>query len=307
METEYTYTCPNCSKECSVVESMIGQSLTCPSCLQEFFATPPASPTPQTLEGAQAGFQLPKKLPFFKSGRRKILEGRYRELMAAGPMEDSAEDELIVLAISLGLAKEEVARIRREHFLEEFGPIQRRMESSFVVTDDDLSAIAEIERRHGFKAKLEGTASLFRAIYLLESAGTLPTPIATNLMLDKDELAYFSISTTWHQPRVHTHGYSGTSVSIPTGIKGVRFRFGGYTPIRAEEMTPLASGILYVTSERLLFNGNTRNTTIILKKIVDGHVYSDSLRVEKSTGKPDLFSMDAGHARYILSLIGALK
>ena len=72
-------------------------------------------------------------------------------------------------------------------------------------------------------------------------------------------------------------------------------------------MTALSSGMLYVTTERILFNGESRNTSITLKKIVDGHVFSDALRIEKNSGKPDLFSMSAGNARYTLSLIGALK
>jgi hypothetical protein len=96
-------------------------------------------------------------------------------------------------------------------------------------------------------------------------------------------------------------------VSIPSGIKGVRFRFGGYTPIKSEEMTPLSTGLLHVTSKRLLFNGERRNTTINLTKIVDGHVYADALRIEKSTGKPDLFTMPPVQGRYILGLIGKLR
>ena len=72
-------------------------------------------------------------------------------------------------------------------------------------------------------------------------------------------------------------------------------------------MTPLSSGNLFITSARLLFNGNSRNTTINLKKIVDCHVFSDSLKIEKDTGKPDLFSMNAAQARYIQALIGVLK
>jgi hypothetical protein len=90
-------------------------------------------------------------------------------------------------------------------------------------------------------------------------------------------------------------------------LRGVHFRFGGYTPIKSEEMTPLSGGLLYVTSKRLLFNGQSRNTTITLKKIVDGHVYTDSLKIEKSTGKPDLFAMSSFEARYILGLVGKLK
>ena len=72
-------------------------------------------------------------------------------------------------------------------------------------------------------------------------------------------------------------------------------------------MTVLSAGTLLVTSKRLLFEGASRNTTISLKKIVNGHVYSDCVKVEKNTGKPDLFSMNAAQARFVLSLIGVLK
>ena len=72
-------------------------------------------------------------------------------------------------------------------------------------------------------------------------------------------------------------------------------------------MTPLAGGTLFVTSKRLLFSGDSRNTTIGLKKIVDGHVFSDCVKIEKSTGRPDLFSMNAAQARLVLSLVGVLK
>ena len=155
---------------------------------------------------------------------------------------------------------------------------------------------------------LTGDADTFRAIYLVETKGQLPPTLATDMMLDANESVYYSVPTTWHQPRVKKLGYSGASLSLPTGIKGVRYRFGSYTPINSsEEMTPLTSGTLYVTSKRLLFNGETRNTAISLAKILDCHMYADALKVEKSTGKPDLFSMGLPQARYILALIGALK
>jgi hypothetical protein len=75
----------------------------------------------------------------------------------------------------------------------------------------------------------------------------------------------------------------------------------------AAQITALSAGTLFITSKRLLFSGDARSTTIGLKKIVDGHVYSDCLKIEKNTGKPDFFSMDAAQARFILSLVGALK
>jgi hypothetical protein len=46
MGTEYDYTCPNCAKECSVDESLVGQKIICAFCSKEFLATPPAQPLP---------------------------------------------------------------------------------------------------------------------------------------------------------------------------------------------------------------------------------------------------------------------
>ena len=258
-------------------------------------------------EGFHSHLPLPEKLPFFKSGRIKILEEGFDALASDGEIDDNDNAELKHLANSLQLDLSDLSKIRRDKFLREIEPIKRRMEATFMLTDEDMEKIQRIEKKYAVNASMAGTSDMFRAIYLVESKGQLPPSIDTSLMLNSNEVVYYSISTTWHQTRVKNHGYSGTSASIPSGISGVRFRFGGYTPIRSEEMTPLSSGILYVTSERLLFNGDARNATIKLKKIVDGHVFSDSLKVEKDTGKPDLFSMSPPEARYILSLIGALK
>ena len=72
--------------------------------------------------------------------------------------------------------------------------------------------------------------------------------------------------------------------------------------IRRRRLKPAPS-----SRKKLGTNGDSRNTTISLQKIVDGHVFSDCVKVEKSTGKPDLFTMNAAQARFVLSLVGVLK
>lgn len=42
-------------------------------------------------------------------------------------------------------------------------------------------------------------------------------------------------------------------------------------------------------------------------RIVDCEIFSDALRIEKSSGKPDFFTMNPLCARHIVALIGALK
>jgi DNA-directed RNA polymerase subunit RPC12/RpoP len=304
----YDYTCPNCSKECLVEESSVGQNITCPNCSKEFFATlpeaPPSAP-PQTAQ--EPHLTVLDKLPFFKTHRRKLLEEKFDELLRAGPIDDDAERVLIAFALSINLETSDFAQLRKERFEAEYAPIKQSIETTMWLTDENIEGQHQLEKKYGIHANLAGEGSLCREIYLLEAKGQLPLPVATGLMLDAKEVAYYSVTTTWHQSRVSNRGYSGTSVSIPTGITGVRFRFGGYTPIKSEVMTPLSSGELYITSKRLLFEGENRNTTVNLSKIMDGHLYADALKIEKSTGKPDLFSMSVGQGRYILALIGKLK
>ena len=289
--------------------SLTGQNVACPSCKAEFFATSPEPVEPAVPQNPAPSFTPPAKLPFFKSGRRKILEQRLQDLMLAnnGTMTDDVEVELNKDGIALGLPATEGSELLKEHFLRDLEPIKRRMESSFVMTDDDIAAIEQLKTQYNVRAALGGTADLFRSIYLTESTGNLPAPIETDLMLDAGERAFYSVESVWHQTRVHSRGYSGTSVGLPTGIKGVRFRFGGYTPIKTEDITALSRGTLFLTSNRLLFNGDSKNTTVSLKKVIDGHIFSDCLRIDKSTGKPDFFSMNPAQARYILAMIGALK
>jgi hypothetical protein len=309
MEAEYTYTCPRCLKKSTIPESAVGENITCAACSLEFIASPALLAQSDGLVQPQTPkFVLPAKLPFFKSGRRKILEERFQQMIAGvRVIDDDAEKELEQTSVTLGLKPQDATSLINEGFTREFENIKRRMESSFLMTDEDIAETESLKRKYNVRLNLQGNASLFRAIYLLEVKRELPVPVAVDLMLDANELCHYDIATTWHQSRVQTRGYSGTSVSVPTGVRGVRFRFGGYTPVRTEQMTPLSSGTLYVTSKRLLFNGESRNTTIALKKIVGGHMFSECMRIEKSTGKPDLFSMDAPHARYVLSLIGVLR
>jgi curved DNA-binding protein CbpA len=295
-----------------------------------------------------------RKRPFLMDAKRRVLAGRYTELVADGAFDKRDEQELRFVAAFLGLDVAEVARVRREgaHLLlanrlnqmlsagtlnskdlqelrrlakseglqdgavdqllstrasEEFRPVLARMRTSLTMTDQDVRILQGIERKYRCRINLGEESTLYRQTFLLESTWNLPQPIPTSLMLDGGEVAYFSVPTRWHQSRVQAYGYAGVSVSLPTGIRGVRFRFGGYTPIRSEELTCLSEGALYVTSARLLFKGNTRNTAITVGRIVDCQIFSDALKVEKSTGKPDFFTMEPRYARYVVALVGALK
>ena len=222
---------------------LCGVRTPCPSCNS-------AVTIPARQANDQALIIVPTKLPFLKSHRKKVLEAKVSELVSLGPIDQSIEAKLQDFAVALGLEKQDATAVLIRRFTTEFEPIKKRMESSFVLTDYDVGEIETLKKKYNLNLTLSGTAPLFRTIYLLEAKHELPQPIRVDVFLEPNETCYFEIATTWHQSRAQTRGYFGTSVSLPTGVRGVRFRFGGYTPVRTEQITALSAGTLLVTSRR---------------------------------------------------------
>jgi hypothetical protein len=210
--------------------------------------------------------------------RRRNLDEKLAELVADGEFSKEDEKALTALVLEHGFTESFTAELLRQKFTEEFLPIKRRMEQTFVMTDSDLAEIERLKKKYDIQLTLEGNAELFRTIYLVEFYGRLPEPIDPPLMLNNGETAYCAIQTRWNQVQ-------------------------GSTGMHKE----LARGVLYVSSDRLLFCGDLRNTSIVLKRIVGCGIYSDCVKITKSTGKPDYFAMQAQHARYVQALVKALK
>ena len=74
------YTCPTCEANCSVAPDLACLNVVCPSCGQEFTATPPDS---------AADLQLPETVPFFKSGKLEILKNHLNKLTSDGELSKS--------------------------------------------------------------------------------------------------------------------------------------------------------------------------------------------------------------------------
>ncbi len=313
-ETSITYTCPICAKECSVAQSLTGQNVVCPNCNQEFYASPldVKSVEPDEL-AARNRYTLPAKLPFFKSGRKHLLAKHFADLVTREKYDEEGKRELACMAADLGLTQSDLvevqsglAKLQRKRADQEFQPIKQRIQSSLMLTDEDEKAIRKLEEKYGIRGLLGEFTKIYRANYIMATKGRLPSPIQTGLMLDESELVYHQIRTTWHQSRVNNYSFAGPSLSIPI-VKGLRYRMASYDVARTEAMTPLSKGVLYVTSKRLLFVGESRNTSINLSRVVNFQIFKDALKVEKSTGKPDLFSMDVADAGYITTMIGLLR
>ena len=90
------YTCPNCEANCSVAPDMVCLNVVCPSCGQEFTATPPDS---------AADLQLPDAIPFFKSGKLEIIKNHLNKLILDGELGKSDEIALTRAALMVANIK----------------------------------------------------------------------------------------------------------------------------------------------------------------------------------------------------------
>lgn len=96
--------------------------------------------------------------------------------------------------------------------------------------------------------------------------GYLPE-IHLPINLQKGETGYFHASSvTLYEPRaVRSGGYGGGSVRI---AKGVTIHSGRFNSESHDEWRPIATGNLYVTDKRIIFDGDMKNRVIKLADVL---------------------------------------
>jgi hypothetical protein len=72
--------------------------------------------------------------------------------------------------------------------------------------------------------------------------------------------------------------------------------------VTREQLVRLDSGRLYVTNKRLLFNGNAKNISLKLTKVLDVERYSDGIRVDKDSGR-DAFFLTSADSEILAAVI----
>jgi hypothetical protein len=145
---------------------------------------------------------------------------------------------------------------------------------------------------YSFQEESQQIIDGYKENWNLENLPLVPIEVAINLK--KDEVCYYKKNVTWHELRTVTHGFSygGPALNFKI-VKGISFRAGrmAVQRITTDEMKELDMGVLYVTNQRLIFDGLVRNNTLTYKSILAIEPYEDGIRVEKEKGKSPVFQM----------------
>lgn len=85
--------------------------------------------------------------------------------------------------------------------------------------------------------------------------------------------------TLWEPRAVRTGGYAGPTIRL---AKGLSFHVGAFASSSHDEMRHLDTGILSLTTKRLVFSGSLRSAACELAKMVSVEPYSDGIGVASS-------------------------
>jgi len=156
--------------------------------------------------------------------------------------------------------------------------------------EEFYSKCSSLGVNYSFQEESQKIIDGYRENWNLENAPLVPMEVAINLK--KDEVCYYKTNVSWHELRTVTHGFSYGGPALRFKImKGVSFRAGrmAVQRITTDEMTELDVGVLYVTNQRLIFDGLVRNNTWTYKTILAIEPYENGIRVEKEKGKSPVF------------------
>lgn len=209
---------------------------------------------------------------------------------------DEEEKILDEWKIKLNISDDQVAEI--------FKPIGQQIVAKYIndiTADERISPEEEANLTKlitGLKSTLEiderSRSMLDRMKLMWKIENENLDPIATEIMLSKNEFCYFINNTDLFETRKITKrvSYGGPTVRVKI-VKGVYYRAGnlGVKAQSEEELTFIDTGKLYITNKRLLFVGSKQNKPVQLNNIIDYKVYENGLEVSKDSGKSPFYKM----------------
>jgi hypothetical protein len=249
--------------------------------------------------------------------RNELIDARYRERLGAALtdrfLSDDEKKALETLAEKLRIPKAHLDSIRQEML----GNVMKERFHQAIADrrlspeeDQHLAKVAEnLGVNVSYDGEMQRLADRFRLLWRIEQ-GELPV-ISAPILLQKGESCHWSMmDVSLHELRTVTTriGYSGPTARIRI-MKGVYWRVGSLGVNRSSQdvLKLLDIGTLYLTSKRLLFDGAKKTTNIPLRRIINFAIYEDGIKIEKDSGKDQVFQFTNSDTEMLGALLnGAL-
>jgi tellurite resistance protein len=227
----------------------------------------------------------------------QVFEWVMREALSDGTFTEQEKAGLEATSKALGMSDAQTERLYKTAALAAVNAAFSGAIADRRYTKDEEAHVTALAESLGVTIKQdESTAALvarFRLMGQIED-GVFPS-IDVPILLHRGEVCHFLAVAAHHEIKTVTKriNYSGPTASIKI-MKGVRWRAGSIAieKVTADVMIQLDTGILYITSKRVFFDGTKKNVSIPLGKITNFTVFKDGLQIEKEAGN-DLYFLGA--------------
>lgn len=183
----------------------------------------------------------------------------------------------------------------------------------YIVEDERLSPTEEQELNaiaHSLGVDIDvdehtqSALNKYRLYWVIEN-GRLPR-LFTGLDLDTDEQCYLAVDATWYEPQFKT---------LAERISHVRFHKSAYQRVTHldelgvdnPEWRLIETGKVYLTSRRLVLQGQQTQSEIGLDKILDIEIYRNGLEVIGSSGTSPFLAFEKGLDIFVVLLGRAIR
>jgi hypothetical protein len=225
---------------------------------------------------------------------REVYRARLQSGLRDSHLSDTEKTALVKTASSFGL---DPAVQQEVYKLEVLKVVQQTFDASIAdrrLTPDEDRRLVEMAANFGVTwTHDEATQKLVERFRLFGriSSGDIPE-IQADIRLQRGEKCYAQFQCRLLEKRSVTRAirYSGPSGRIRI-MKGLSWRYGyvNVNRVTTEELRQLDTGVLYLTSKRLVFNGQSKNLSVPYKKIIHFTLYKDGVQIEKDSGRDPYF------------------
>lgn len=247
----------------------------------------------------------------YKDAKQKSLnKSEYRQLLlnaiSDGKLTKEEIDELDKKKKEFGLTVDDIKGMRVDTYTAALSAVEKDQQ----VTKEEEQELGEIQKYLGIaddeiQADKKELARL-RLLYEIQQ-GNIPTATVTNLVMQKDEKAYWSEPAILAEEKVISRGFVGGSRGVSLRVmKGVSYRIGSYRghAVSQTGVVAVSNGALIITSKRLIFQGDNKSFAEPLNKILDIQLFSNGIHFsENNRPKPRLIKFVEEGNNHIIAAI----
>ena len=228
----------------------------------------------------------------------KELIAFIEEQLGTGNSGDDLDEAVTRKGDELKIQSDRVTALRSERMHKDLDEKIDAIIRSSRFSDEDEASLSAIGKKHGIELNYnDPSLKKFRLFHLIETSGDFELePIEANLRMGASEECYFESKAVWRQEkRIRKNtGFIGGSMGVKVA-KGVSLRVGKAVPTYKEydDIVDIDAGTLYVTNKKIVFVGGKKSTNITMGRLANYELYSDAIRIVKTSGSPDIFMLDA--------------